>query len=752
MAISAHNIAWFNEIDKEDIAIVGGKAANLGEIINAGFPVPDGFVITSHAYYDFIRENNLSLKIKSLLATTNFNDQRSLDQTSRNIKALIHKSKISENLLKEILSAYASLGGKFSDALVAIRSSATAEDLPTASFAGQQETFLNVKGDAVVLVKVKEAWGSLFNARAIFYRHEQKLDHTKVGIALVVQKMVESEKSGVMFTIDPVTNDKKKVVIEAIYGLGELIVQGEVNPDHYEVNKENLRIINKQISYQTSLLKKVGVNNKEIKLLKNKGQKQKLSDEEIKDLAAIGKKIEKHYYFPQDLEWAIEKGKIYIVQTRAVTTTNTKAENNLKKDLSSLKLILKGDPASPGIRSGSVRIIKSAKEINKVLTGDVLVAPQTNPDYVSAMKKASAIITDSGGRTSHAAIVSRELGIPAVVGTQSATSKLKNGETVTVDGAKGEVYLGGNFFSDVQKTEQVHVKTVTKIYVNMAEPQAADRISKLNVDGIGLLRAEFMMANIGTHPKKMIKDGRRSEYIAKLALDLSLFCKAFGERPVIYRASDFKTNEYRNLTGGKDYEPLEDNPMLGFRGAFRYIHDPQVFKLELEAIKKVRNEMGYKNLWLMIPFVRTVEELAAVKKIITDADLHRSDTFKLWMMVEIPTNVILLDEFINVGIDGVSIGSNDLTMLIMGTDRDNHEVASEFNEMYPSVMWAFEHVIKTSLKHNITVSLCGQAASSYSELVKKMVFWGVTSLSVSPDAIDSTRKLVLQFEKELLRK
>jgi len=364
-----------------------------------------------------------------------------------------------------------------------------------------------------------------------------------------------------------------------------------------------------------------------------------------------------------------------------------------------------------------------------------------------------AIVTDSGGRTSHAAIVSRELGIPAVVGTESATKKIKTGTIITVNGTKGEVYRGG--FSQVRQSTLKNyksIKTATKLYVNLAQPEWAEKIAQKDVEGVGLLRAEFMMADIGVHPKKMIADGKKHIYIDKLAEDIGKFCTAFNPRPVVYRASDFKTNEYRNLVGGKSFEPEESNPMLGFRGAFRYIHNSEVFELELSAIKKVREKMGFKNIWIMIPFVRTVEELEKVKKLINESGLQRSSTFKIWMMVEIPSNVIMLEEFIKVGIDGISIGSNDLTMLILGTDRDNSEVSDEFNEMHPSALWAFVHIIKTSHKFNITVSFCGQAVSTYPELVRKLVSWGVSSVSVSPDAIENTRKLLAQSEKELLNR
>lgn len=745
-------VAWFSDVDKDDVSIVGGKGANLGEMTQAKFPVPPGFIVTANAYYKFIKDNNLETKIKHLVNTVNFEKQDSIVQVSNHIKKEIMHGEVSDELKKDVFKAYKALGGVFKDALVAVRSSATAEDLATASFAGQQETYLNIKGEANLMHSIREGWASLFEPRAMFYRHEQHFDHLKVGIALVVQKMIESEKSGIMFTIDPVTNDKTKIVIEAIYGLGEYIVQGKVTPDHYEISKEERKVLVKQTAEQKVKYVLKGGKNKEVKLSKKEGSKQKISEKEILTLSELGRKLEKHYYFPQDIEWAIEKGNIYIVQTRAVTTTGTKKKEGVS-DTKNLVPILKGAPASPGIASGPVKVIYSAREVGKVLPGDVLVAPQTNPDFVPAMKKAVAIVTDSGGRTSHAAIVSRELGIPAIVGTQNATKLLKTNTVVTVNGLKGEVYKGGYYTpgnSAVAHAPIKIIKTATKVYVNLAEPEIADRVASRHVDGVGLLRAEFMMAGIGTHPKKLIKDGKKQLFVEKLADGIAKFCKAFNPRPVVYRTSDFKTNEYRSLIGGKEFEPQEPNPMLGYRGVYRYIHDPVVFELELEAIKRVRNKMGLKNLWIMLPFVRTVKELEEVKKIISASELHRSPSFKLWMMVEIPSNVILLPKFIEAGIDGISVGSNDLTMLILGTDRDNDEVAPEFDERNEAVLWAFEHIAKTAQKYKITASVCGQSVSSYPDLVEKLVDWGITSVSVSPDAIDSVRETISRAEKKII--
>lgn len=772
------NIVWFNEIGKEDINIVGGKGANLGEMTASGIPVPYGFVVTARAYQDFIGNQGIERKIRDYLKNLDHKNPKNLESTARLIQKIILQAKMPDYLAKEIMHAYLDLYQKASKTknvisklntamkqpFVAIRSSATAEDLPGASFAGQQDTYLNVCGEVNVVKKVQQAWASLFTPRAIFYRAEQKFDHLKVSLAAVVQLMVNSDTSGVMFTLDPVNNDKNTMIIESIYGLGELIVQGTVTPDTYLVDKKTLGIKSKNINLQKICLTKRDDQNKEIKLTRDKGSKQKISDQIIVKLAKLGQALEKHYYYPQDVEWAIENGQVYIVQTRPITTIKDKTTTDKNereasgKDLSSMKLLLKGDPASPGIKSGPVIILKSAKEIGKVKTGDVLVTEQTNPDFVPAMKRAVAIVTERGGRTSHAAIVSRELGIPAVVGTANATKTLKNGMVVTVNGIKGEIYQGAYTPSAADTLKSVygtnksaHLKTATKVYVNLATPNRIAEVSKMNADGIGLLRAEFMIADIGTHPRKLIKEHKEKIFIDKLSADLYKFCAAFNPRPVVYRATDFKTNEYRNLIGGREFEPEEPNPMMGYRGAYRYMSDPKVFELELETIKRIRNKFGLKNLWLMLPFVRNIHELVEVKKIISASGLSRSPSFKLWMMVEIPSNVILIDKFCETGIDGVSIGSNDLTMLILGTDRDNTDVASEFDERNEAVTWAIERVIKTCHKYKVTTSICGQAPSDYPDLVENLVRWGITSMSVNADALDQVRQTVYEAEKKLVK-
>ncbi|MEK7533323.1 MAG: phosphoenolpyruvate synthase [Patescibacteria group bacterium] len=746
-------VVWFKDVDRDDIGTVGGKGANLGEMTKAGFPVPNGFIVTAQAYFHFLDEAHLRDDLADLLHGLDVSNSKNLERASVEIQRRITRRQFPQDIATQVMHAYFKLeGGVLKYPLVAVRSSATAEDLPTASFAGQQATFLNVQGEANLLEKVKEAWASLFTARAIFYRATNKFDHFKVGIAVPVQKMVQSDYSGIMFTLDPVTNDKTKVVVDAIYGLGEMIVQGAVTPDHYVIEKATEKILEKEVNTQEKIMTRKGTKTTVSAIPKAKGSTAKLTNEQILSVARLGKKLEKHYFFPQDVEWAIDNNEVYIVQTRPVTTTGKKDAG--QSIASKHEIFLKGDAASPGIATGSVQILYSPKDLGKVHKGDVLVAQMTNPDFVPAMKKAVAIVTERGGRTSHAAIVSRELGIPAVVGTTNAMKTLKDGMVITVNGTTGDIYKGAVSISNpkphISNKPQERIATATKVYVNLAEPSRAPAVAKMHVDGVGLFRAEFLMAQIGTHPRKFIEDKKESLFINQLSAGMEQIAESFSPRPVIYRASDFRTNEFRNLKGGNAYEPPEENPMLGFRGAARYIADPRVFMLELEAMKHVRNKMGFKNLHLMIPFVRTPEEMMEVKKIVAASGLSRSSAFKLWMMVELPTNAIRIDDFLDVGLDGISIGSNDLTMLILGTDRDNNEVAHDYKETDPAVVWAFERVIKACVKRGVTTSMCGQAPSDYPDLVEKLVTWGITSVSVNTDALDSVRATVAAAEHRLV--
>jgi len=754
--INKPNILWFNQLGIEDVNIVGGKGGNLGEMYNLGIPIPNGFVVTSNAYFQFIEENKLKPQIKDILKITDVDQPDQLHQASKKIRALIRKTPINQQLSIEIMKAYKKLSGfgGLKNIPVAVRTSATAEDSLDASFAGQGDTFLNVIGEVNVVNRVRECWSSLFTSRSIFYQVKKHYDHFKIGVAVPVQKLINSEISGIMFTTNPVTNAKNEIIVESIWGLGEYIVQGKITPEQYIVDKSNWKIISKEHVSQDIQLIKGEDETKEVPVPKTKVNKNKIDASMAIKIAKIGQKLHEHYGKPQDIEFAIDRGKLYIVQTRPITTiiTSQKTLDNQKQIIDQTPY-LTGEPASPGISSGVVVIIKNPKEITRAQKGQILVTTMTTPDFVPAMKKVNGIITDKGGQTSHAAIVSRELGVPCVVGAKTATKDLKEGDIVTLNGTEGKIWKGdltnGQDFK-IQSNIKVAStkKTATKIYVNLGEPELAKTIAQRNVDGIGLLRAEFMMANIGTHPKYIIAQKKQKEFIEELAKNIVEFCKSFNPRPVIYRATDFKTNEYRYLKYGKMYEPEEPNPLMGFRGASRYIQSQDVFAMELEAIKMVRNKYGYKNLWLMIPFVRTPKELMDVKKIVSQNGLLRSPSFKFYMMAEIPSNVILLDDFIDVGIDGISIGSNDLTMLTLGLDRDNSEVAPSFNEMDPAVLWSLKRLITKAKKRGISCSICGQAPSNYPELVENLVKWGATSISVSPDAIDATREIVAAAEKK----
>ncbi len=760
----AKMIMWFEEITKDDVAVAGGKGANLGEMTRAGFPVPPGFVITADVYFKFLEATGIKEKIAEILWGLNVEDTEALLRASQQIQELIKAQEVPPEIANEILAAYDALAAKLGEApLVAVRSSATAEDLKEASFAGQQATFLNVTREGLIEA-VKGCWASLFTARAIYYREQQGFDHMSVGIAVVVQKMVQSEVSGVMFTRDPATGEDK-VIIEAVFGLGEGIVSGRYTPDHYEVDPKTWKIIAKEIARQEKMLVFVpGKGNIEVDVPEEFREVQKVPDDVIIEIAKMGKRLEEHYNWPQDVEWAMEKGKVYVVQTRAVTTIPSAAETKAEEKAATaeiskaLKPILRGLGASPGIAAGVVKIVHSLDDLPKVKEGDVLVTTMTNPDMVPAMKRAAAIVTDQGGMTSHAAIVSRELGIPAVVGTKEATKKLKEGMVVTVDGRRGLVFEGDVTALLKGAAEKKEAKTAaainwpvfaTKLMVNLSAPEEAEKIAALPVDGVGLLRAEFIVGQIGIHPKEAIATGKAEEFVEKLAEAVARIAGAFWPRPVIYRSFDFKTNEYRNLKGGEKYEPHEENPMIGYRGAARAIKDPEVFALELEMIKKVRREYGYDNLWLMMPFIRTPEEVKKIREVLEREGLLKERNFKFLIMAEVPSVAIMPEEFLKY-CDGISIGSNDLTQLVLGVDRDNAMIADIFYELNPAVLKAIENLITTARKMGKYSSICGQAPSVYPEMVEKLVQLGIEAISVNPDAIERTAWLIARAERKLM--
>ncbi len=752
-------VLWLEEVDKESIGLVGGKGANLGEMFKHNFSVPNAFVVSANSFWNFLDETKIKQKIFEILSSVNVDDTNDLGDKSEEIKKIITTAQIPWQIEIDVLDAYRKIGGD----VVAVRSSATAEDLPEASFAGQQETFLNICGERELLESIKKCWASLYTSRAIFYRVQHGFQHETVSLAVVIQKMINADVSGVMFTSHPISGEKK-IVIEAGYGLGETTVGGKITPDTYIVDQKDLAIEDKMISTQKiKYTRSKEGKTVELDVELSMQSVQKLNDDWIKNLAEIGRRIEEHYGKPMDVEWCVEKESLYIVQARPVTTIKPVKLAERKEEKKG-EVLLKGLAASPGVVCGKVVMIKDSSEISRVKEGDILVTQMTSPDMVPAMRKAKAIVTNEGGLTCHAAIVSRELGIPCVVGTGKATEVLKEGMEITVDASTGVVYSG---VIEIEKKGKPEIAvsatgapvaeyvpiTATKVYLNLGVPEKAEEYAKLPVQGVGLMREEFIVSShIGKHPCALIEKGEAQKFIDALADAFATVARAFYPRPVVLRTSDFKTNEYRALEGGDKYESTEANPMIGWRGCSRYVSKEfeEAFRLELRAVKKVRDG-ELKNLWLMLPFVRTVDEVKKILAIMKEEGLERSDDFKVWLMAEVPSNIFLADQFAEL-IDGFSIGSNDLTQLIMGADRDSERLAKlgYFDERNEAVKRAIEHLVKVAHKKNCTVSICGQAPSVYPEFTEFLVKIGIDSISLNSDVVNETIRLIASIEQKMI--
>lgn len=781
-------IKWFDELTIKDVAQVGGKNASLGEMFSQlkskDIEIPNGFAITSQAYWLFLQSNKIENTIKKIINDINPKNIKKLQINSRKIRKIIESGNIPEELELEIINSYKKLCSKKKNCAVAIRSSATAEDLPTASFAGQQESFLNIRNSNQLLIYYKKCLSSLFTPRAIIYRIENGFNHFKVGLSAGVQEMIRSDlaSSGVAFTLDTETGFKDVVFINSSWGLAEAVVQGAVNPDSFFVHKPTLElgfkpILKKELGKKR--IKTVYANHltKNIVVDKSKQNIFSLSDSEILDVANKCLIIEKHYselnkkWTPMDIEWAKDgiNGKIYIIQARYETIhAHEKNKNKLIRYLLDVpdkelnqKLILTGQSIGQKIVSGTAKVIKSSKEINKVKVGDILVTQMTDPDWVPIMKKAAGIITNEGGRTCHAAIVSRELGIPAIIGTEIATKKIKNGSKITLDCSSGEV--GKIYSGEIPfKVDEIEIskikKPLVKIMVNSGTPDKAFAQSFLPVDGVGLARLEFIITNnIKIHPmalvhfneikdKKIKKEineitltykDKKKFFVDTLAQEAGTIAAAFYPRTVIIRLSDFKSNEYRNLIGGNFFEPEEENPMIGLRGASRYYSNlyKDAFELECKAMKKIRDEMGLTNVKLLIPFVRTVQEGEKVLNLMKKFGLEKTKNgLEIIMMCEIPSNVILIDQFCK-DFDGFSIGSNDLTQLTLAIDRDSNLLAYLFDENNDAVKKMLSMVIDGANKNNKPIGICGQAPSDYPDLAKFLIQQGIDSISLNYDSV-----------------
>jgi len=782
------HLLWFKEISVKDVPLVGGKNASLGEMFSQltkkGVDIPDGFALTSEAYWYYLRENKIDYRLKEIFKEFNPESLESLEKTGRAARQLILGSNFPKNLKEEILKNYKELSQKYGqeNVDVAVRSSATAEDLPSASFAGQHETFLNVSGSQSLLKAIKNCMASLFTNRAIAYRDEKGFDHLKIALSVGVQKMVRSDLSsaGIMFSLDTETGFKDVILINSIFGIGEMIVKGKITPDQFYVFKPTLKepfkpIISKSIGRKTKkYIYGKGGGLKEVKVSEEDQLRFSITDEEVLTLAKWARIIEDHYsqkagkWMPQDMEWAKdgETGKIFIVQARPETVHAVKTKNILEEYQlgTRQKPILEGIAIGAKIAQGKVKTISSLSKITQFQKGEILVTKMTDPDWVPLMRISSAVITDEGSKTCHAAIVARELEIPCIVGTRKATKILKSGQEITVDctqGLNGRIFSGRVSFKVKRHDLKSMPRLKTKIMVNIGAPEIAFKTSFLPVDGVGLAREEFIIAEkIRIHPLSLyhfdeIKDekikkeierltvgykDKREYFVDKLAEGIAQIAAAFFPKPVIIRLSDFKTKEYRGLIGGEFFEGEEANPMLGFRGASRYLDKEfqPAFRMECQAIKKAREEFGLKNIIVMVPFCRTPEEGKGVVKLMEKFGLKKGeDGLKVIVMCEIPSNVILAEEFLEI-FDGMSIGSNDLTQLTMGMDRDNGRIAYIADERNSAVKQMIARVIKICNKKKKYCGICGQAPSDFPEFAEFLVKEGIESISLNPDTVIGT--------------
>jgi pyruvate,water dikinase len=762
------------EVSDSDIQSVGGKAGKLGEVVRAGLPVPPGVVVTTEAYSRFVASSGLADAIARALASIDPSRTETVEEASRTIRAGFEGTEYPSDLREALASAISAYIAENHVTFSAVRSSATAEDLEGASFAGLQETYLNVAGVDDILLAIRKCWGSLFTPRVLIYRARKGFEHADVRLAVLVQKMVESTVSGILFTRDPNTGENH-MIIEAGYGLGEAIVGGEVTPDHYVVDGGANRIVHKQLSEQSiQLIRGPHGGNVKVDIPEADRGLQKLTDDRILRLASLARVIESHYRRPMDVEWCSDPSGLFIVQARPITTiaagsgTGEAARrpgggSDPAADGDEAP-ILKGFGASPGIAGGRARVLRTAAEMGKLKPGEILVTTMTTPDMVPAMAQAAGIVTDEGGMTCHAAIVSRELGVPCIVGSRRATSVLSDGLAITIDGKTGAVYQGTGRAERAKaqaapsggaaSADHSHVPvTATRIYVNVGVPEKAAEYARLPVQGVGLLRIEFIFtAHIREHPLSLIKQGRRAELVDRLADGIAKVCQAFHPRPVIIRTSDFKTNEYRGMPGGAEFEPNEENPMIGWRGCSRYISPvyKPAFLAELEAIQRIRTEKGLRNAMVMLPFVRNTWELEQIEEMMREKGLRRSRDFQLYLMAEVPSTVLLAREF-SKHCDGFSIGSNDLTQLVLGADRDSETLGrmGYFDERDPAVQRAIELLIDGAHASGRTVGICGQGPSVYPEFAEFLVRQGIDSISLNADTVVSTIRSIASLEQRM---
>jgi len=764
------------EVSESDLPLVGGKASKLGELVRQGLPIPPGFVLTTEAYDAFVNGTVLKTELPAALASIQTDQPETIEAASQRIRQAFETAPFPPTLQREIETAYEMFARQFAVRFCAVRSSATAEDLEGASFAGLQDTYLNVTGTDQVVAAVRKCWGSLFTPRVLIYRHRKGFDQSAVRLAVLIQKMVDASVSGILFTRDPNTGENH-MIVEAGWGLGEAIVGGEVTPDHYVIDGVTLKVVHKQLSEQRiRLVRADGGGNRREDVPADERSAQKLPDHRLQRLVSLARLIESHYRRPMDVEWCGDADTLYIVQARPVTTIPKSTAPGAGEEGAPARAekepggqeapFLRGFGASPGVAAGVARILHGSAEMEKLKPGEILVTSMTTPDMVPAMSRAAGIVTDEGGMTCHAAIVSRELGVPCIVGTREATKLVADGSEITVDGKTGVVFRGivrvGKSAAGAGAPSPAPVSghphegtpiTATKIYVNVGVPEKAEEYARLPVSGVGLLRIEFIFtAHVRQHPLALLKKGRKDELVRRLADGIGKVCQAFHPRPVIIRTSDFKTNEYRGMPGGEEFEPVEENPMIGWRGCSRYISPVYrpAFLCELEAIHRVRTEMGLKNAMVMLPFVRNTWELEEITEMMRAQGLRRSRDFQLYLMAEVPSVALLAREF-SKHCDGFSIGSNDLTQLVLGADRDSETLGrmGYFDERDPAVMRAIQILIEGAHAEGRTVGICGQGPSVYPEFAEFLVREGIDSISLNADTVVSTIRTIASLEQRL---
>ncbi len=756
-------VLWLDDVRADDLSAVGGKAASLGEMTAAGLPVPPAFVVSADTYRAFIEDTGIETELFEAV-DVDPDDSAALAEAAEHAQDLIEETPIPPSLREEILAAYDEIG---EDVPVAVRSSATAEDLPDASFAGQQETFLNVTRDDL-LDRVRECWGSLFTQRAIYYREEQGFDHHAVDIAVVVQEMVDAEKSGVMFTSHPSTG-APVVTIEAAWGLGEAVVSGAVTPDNYVIDRATGELREESVADKKVMHVRDADTGETVEreVPEDRRTERVLTEDELDALLDLGEEIEDYYGEPQDVEWAIADdgsgagrgpdGTVYLLQSRPITTiSDTTAPEGGVADggvaESDDTETLAGLGASPGKASGEVKIVDSEHELDVVDEGDIIVSTMTTPDMVPAMKRAAGIVTDEGGMTSHAAIVSRELGVPAVVGAESATEELENGRVVTIDGEQGTIDIGTEVETDHDAIEEVRPQnpvkpmTATEVKVNVSIPDAAERAAATGADGVGLLRMEHMILSLGKTPDRFIADEGEAAYVQQIVDGIESVADEFYPRPVRVRTLDAPTDEFRQMEGGED-EPVEHNPMLGYRGIRRSLDRPEIFAHELEAFRRLYAQ-GYDNVEIMLPLVNDAEDVRQAKDLMAEAGIDTER--RSWgVMIETPASAFDVDRMAEAGIDFASFGTNDLTQYTLAVDRNNERVADRFDELHPAVVDIIERTIAVCREHDVATSICGQAGSD-PEMARKLVHAGITSISANIDAVRDVQHEVKRVEQKLL--